>query len=247
MGLISDSFARPSLLDAAPSSALDFVARLLRRPILREQTAERGFTKSVASIIIGEDGQELFVKAGPLADAGGQAVRAGVDLAAALGDLGAPLLSVHEEDGWIVAVYERLPGCAITEWTAADLDQLNRLSLSMRERLDPCTVTDTDPYAEAFSPLLGTWAALLEPTETSGSTVAHVRGRELPYGLKLQTLAELEADWFAVLRDGSALQHGDIRRDNVMREPSGRLRLVDWAHRWSGPGWADWVRLAPDT
>ena len=43
-----------------------------------------------------------------------------------------------------------------------------------------------------------------------------------------------------------SLQHGDIRRDNVMREPSGRLRLVDWTHRWIAPGWADWVRLVPD-
>jgi hypothetical protein len=31
-----------------------------------------------------------------------------------------------------------------------------------------------------------------------------------------------------------------------MREPSGRLRLVDWTHRWTAPGWADWVRLVPD-
>lgn len=32
----------------------------------------------------------------------------------------------------------------------------------------------------------------------------------------------------------------------LLLEPSGRLWLVDWTHRWLAPGWADWVRLAPD-
>ena len=76
--------------------------------------------------------------------------------------------------------------------------------------------------------------------------MAHVRDLDLPYGLHVQMLAELEGDWLVALGSATALQHGDIRRDNVVREPSGRLWLVDWTHRWTAPGWADWVRLAPD-
>jgi hypothetical protein len=95
-------------------------------------------------------------------------------------------------------------------------------------------------------PLLGTWRALIAHDPSAASSVAHVMDRSLPYGLLLHFLAELDAQWFVALGQGQALQHRDIRRDNVVREPSGRLWLVGWTHRWSAPGWADWVRLAPD-
>lgn len=71
-------------------------------------------------------------------------------------------------------------------------------------------------------------------------------GVRLPNGLDVPQLAGLEDRWFDVLAAGTALQHGDLRADNVVREPGGRLRLVDWTHRWTVPGWADLVRLGPD-
>jgi hypothetical protein len=145
-----------------------------------------------------------------------------------------------------VAVYERLPGAAVEKWQTDDLKHLAELSRKMRERLDPSPVSHTEPYANAFEPLLGTWSALAAADSPQARSVVHVGDLEVPYGLHIETLAELEADWFPALHSGTAPQHGDIRRDNVMREPSGRLRLVDWTHRWTAPGWADWVRLVPD-
>jgi hypothetical protein len=112
--------------------------------------------------------------------------------------------------------------------------------------MDPNPLPDTESYAGSFAPLLGTWESLLNSSSPGAAAVAHVSDRRLPYGLSVEMLAELESDWFSALEPGNALQHGDSRRDNVAREPSGRLWLVDWTHRWLGPGWADWVRLAPD-
>lgn len=246
MDVGAGSFSRPRLVNTAPASVIDQVSGVLRSVIAREDPAVAGFTESVASVVTAVSGAKVFVKAAPHIEAAGAAVRAGAELASVIGDLGPPLLSFVESDGWVSAVYELVPGNAITEWEAADIEQFAGLSQRMNERLCPSPVPNCTPYAEAFAPLLGTWTALLPGDAAGASTVAHVKELDLPYGLHLELLAELEADWLPALGSGTALQHGDIRRDNVVREPSGRLWLVDWTHRWTAPGWADWVRLAPD-
>lgn len=240
------SFARPRLLHVAPYAVIDFVSTSLGGRIAREDPASDGFTESVASVITSTSGSQVFVKAGPFGDGYGEAVKAGAELAAVIGDLGPPLLSAFDAKGWSVAVYAVVPGTAILDWREEDLEQLNALSHRLRARLDPNPLSDTESYASAFAPLLGTWESLLDRNGPGATAVAHVSDRRLPYGLSVELLAELESDWFSVLEPGTALQHGDIRRDNVVREPSGRLWLVDWTHRWLAPGWADWVRLAPD-
>jgi len=240
------SFARPRLLQGAPDSVIDFVSMTLGGQIAQEEPAADGFTESVASVITSTSGSIAFVKAGPFGVGYGEAVKAGAELAAVIGDLGPPLLSTLDADGWSAAVYEVVPGAAILDWREEDLEQLNELSHRLRARLDPSPLKDTESYAGAFAPLLGTWDSLLDSNGVGAATVAHVADLSLPYGLSVEMLAELESDWFSALEPGTALQHGDIRRDNVVREPSGRLWLVDWTHRWLAPGWADWVRLAPD-
>jgi hypothetical protein len=233
-------------LQAAPAGVVDYVCSVLGSARIRELPAADGFTSAVASIVMRQSGQALFVKAAPSADDAGIAVRTGAILADTISDLGPALVSWTEIDGWSVALYERLTGAAVDVWRADDLQNLAHLASSMRERLDPCSIAQTQTYADSFAPLLGTWSALTADNGDTSQTVDHVRDRPLPYGLHVETLAALEADWFDTLRPGTALQHGDIRRDNVIREPSGRLRLVDWTHRWTGPNWADWVRLVPD-
>lgn len=233
-------------MEVAPPSVIEHVGEVLRGSIVREEPAAAGYTASVASVVTSASGAKAFVKAGPNENGYGAAVSAGAGLAAIVGDLGPPLLSSFETETWSVAVYELVPGEAITEWIDADVDQLADLSQRMQDRMDPSPLLDTEPYALAFAPLLGTWRALHHGDPPLTSTVEHVRELDLPYGLRVEMLAELESEWFPALEPGTALQHGDIRRDNVIREPSGRLWLVDWTHRWTAPGWSDWVRLAPD-
>lgn len=246
MGRDVDGYSRPRLLESAPSTVVDFVRETVDSRTLREWPAAGGFTPSVASVIVADVDRQVFVKAGPKADAGGEAVRTGAELAEVVTDVGPALISWAERDGWYVAVYECLAGAAVDEWHLADIEELAALSITMRERFDPCPVGNTVPFSDAFAPLMGTWSALIDAAGPAEESVEHVRGREIPYGLRVETLAELETDWFVALSGGTSLQHGDIRRDNVIREPSGRLRLVDWTHRWTAPYWADWVRLVPD-
>nr|WP_268871686.1 phosphotransferase [Actinoplanes utahensis] len=134
---------------------------------------------------------------------------------------------------WRVAAYEVVEGETVSGWTAADVSGLLAVAERMRERLEPCPIEGVTPYAADFVPLLGDWRRLGER-------------RPPPYGLPVELLAELESRWTAVLVPGTALHHGDLRRDNVIREPGGRLRIVDWTHLWTAPGWMDLIRLLPD-
>ncbi|GIE83230.1 hypothetical protein Aph02nite_91800 [Actinoplanes philippinensis] len=209
------------------------MAGLLGEPVLVEQAAAAGFTPSIASIVMGRSGVRLFVKAAPVGNGLGEAVEAGAVLADAVGDLGPRLVGAATCGGWRVAAYHVVDGVTIESWSAADVDEFLRIVDRMRERLEPCPVEGVRPYAHDFVPLLGDWATL-------GVT------RPPPISAPVARLAELEARWTAVLSPGVALHHGDLRRDNVIREPGGRLRIVDWTHLWTAPGWLDLVRVLPD-
>jgi hypothetical protein len=229
---------RPRLAEA-PEAVRDAVARMLGSSICAERPASAGFTWSVASIVVGRGGSRLFVKAAPGGD--GDAVEAGADLAEVVGDLGPRLAGYAAIDDWRVAAYEVIDGEAVTRWTVDD--ELPAMLRRMRAIVEPCPVGGTTPYAEAFVPLLGTWRAL---NGGDGPPVEHLRGRPLPVDVPIAVLAELESRWLPALAADTALHHGDLRRDNVIRQPGGRLRIVDWTHRWTAPGWMDLVRLAPD-
>lgn len=238
-------FRRPRLR-GAPDALTAAVEHLTNDRIVGEHPAAAGFTPSIASTIELAHSGKVFVKAGKVGNGLGEAVTTGAQLAPFVGDLGPPLLGHQVIDGWSIALYEFIPGSAIDSWDTKAVRAMTEVSFRLRDRLDPSPIAETTPYARAFAPLLGCWQALKDPHHAERATIEHVIGVKLPYGLDVHHLAELERRWLQVLDTGNALQHGDLRADNVIREPSGRLRLVDWTHRWTAPGWSDLVRLAPD-
>jgi hypothetical protein len=148
-----------------------------------------------------------------------------------------------------VAVYELVPGDALDEWDEPAAAAMGDVLDAIRTRLAGPPLAGASRYADAFAPLLGAWRSLARRPGGDRSTVAHVEGLDLPVPIPVELLADLESDWFEALGPGEAMQHGDLRRDNVIRSPAGdsqRLWVVDWTHIWTGPGWMDVVRLAPD-
>jgi len=226
----------------------DEVAELLGGPVLHEVPAAAGFTPSIAFTVSSTRGRRFFIKAAPIGGGLGEAVEAGVVLADVVGDLGPRLLGSASSGDWRIAAYEVVDGASVSTWRREDLISLQQLLQRMRDRLDPSPLVAVTPYAQAFTPLLGTWQALAgapgDAPEAGG--VEHLRYRPLPVEVPVHVLADLESRWLPTLTGGAALHHGDLRRDNVMRTADGRLRIVDWTHLWSAPGWLDLVRLAPD-
>lgn len=234
---------RPRLLDA-PEDVVVTLAERLGSPVVRERSALEGFSQSVASWLLLQDGREIFAKAAPAYPAwGADPIRNGVVLADVTGDLGPRLLCAWEGDGWVVAVYEVLEGEALTRWERSDLPHLQAAVATLARCGTGRSVPGTEPFSEAIGPRIGAWQSLAVGTRSG--RVSHLARVERWPGPETTTLAELEEGWHDALR-GDALLHGDLRCDNFVREAGGRLRVVDWTHRWTGPGWVDLITLGPD-
>lgn len=239
---------RPRLSEA-PGGIRALVEAALGESAWTEAPAAAGFTPAIASTITGESGRSVFVKAAPNVDGLGDAVRTGVRLAPLVGDLSPRLLASDDSGDWFVAVYERVPGDALDEWDEPAVDWMLDVLTVIRDRLAGPPLPGATRYADAFAPMLGAWASLASRPGGDPSTVTHLNGTELPVPIPVGLLADLEEEWFDALGPGEDMQHGDLRRDNVIRDTTGhsqRLWLVDWTHVWTGPGWLDLVRLAPD-
>ena len=170
-------------------------------------------------------------------------------MAPLIGDLAPRLLAASDPEGWAVAVYEHVPGEAVEEWDELAVTTMVDVLAVIRERLSGPPLSGATRYADAFSPMLGTWRSLARRSGGDPSTVAHLHDIQLPVPIPVEQLADLEEEWFEVLGSGESMQHGDLRRDNVIRfadNSQQRLWVVDWTHVWTGPGWMDLVRIAPD-
>ncbi|MGK5680563.1 phosphotransferase [Actinoplanes sp. URMC 104] len=229
---MDEADTRRPRLDDAPEAVRAAVADMLGGPVVAEHPADGGFTPSIASVVETRGGRRLFVKAAPVGAGLGEAVQAGVTLAEVTADLGPRLVGHATVGAWRIAAYEVVEGEPVTRWEAADLPRLAGILRRMRELFDPSPLRGTTPYARAFVPLLGAWN---EPDLPA-----------LPVDAPREVLAELESRWLDALADGTALHHGDLRRDNVLRRRDGRLLIVDWTHLWTAPRWTDAVRLGPD-
>ena len=239
---------RPRLSDA-PSEVRAAVEDVLGEPVRFERPATAGFTPAIASTVTGDSGRSVFVKAAPNEDGLGSSIRTGVQLAPLIGDLAPRLLAASEPEGWVVAVYEHVSGDAVEEWDELAVSTMVDVLAVIRERLSGPPLPGATRYADAFAPMLGAWRSLARRSGGDPSTVAHMHDIKLPVAIPVELLADLEEEWFEVLGPGEPMQHGDLRRDNVIRfADSGQQRLwvVDWTHVWTGPGWMDLVRLAPD-
>jgi hypothetical protein len=247
--------SRPRFLDADPSviSSLEYG---LGARIRGEVPAEAGFTRAVASTLTLDDGRLVFVKAGydPHVHEG---LRNAVDCDAALADRTlAPAVTATAgigdptgTGGWMAVAWDHVPGGHVQSWSAADVPAVVDLAARLASGTRADLVTATIPFADAFAAMTGTFTVLAGATPSGGAKplpVGHLRAVPVWAGLDLDHLTGLEACWVPVLRPGGFLQHGDLRRDNLIAGADGRLRLLDWTHRWTGPGWVDLALLMPD-
>jgi hypothetical protein len=227
----------------APEGVVAALGGALGSGVARETATPTGYTPAVASILTLADGRSVFVKASD--DPGlHEGLRNAVDCDRALTDrsLAPPVLAALTAGEWRIVAWECLPGGHVRRWSWRDVPAVLDLASRLAADTRPCRVPETEPFAHAFRDRIGTLQAL-----AGGDVfeIGHLDGTPLWSGLGPERLAALEADWPA-LAGGDHLHHGDVRRDNLAYGADGRLRLLDWTHRWTAPGWADLVLLMPD-
>ena len=202
-----------------------------------------GFSPGVAARLETADGRRVFAKAaGPepnpvTPQAHSQEARVAAALPA---EAPVPrLLWSFEEDGWVVLLFENVEGRnPAVPWRADELGRTLDALADLSELLTPSplplggVVGDAGGWSVISE---GHWRKLREERDDrlDGWSARH-----------LDDLAALEAEASDAV-GGDTLLHLDVRADNLLLGPEGRVLVVDWPHARVGAAWVDAVFFAP--
>jgi len=210
---------------ALPQDVRRMIEQRCGAAVVEATSQARGFTPGFASRLLLADGERVFVKAaddetrGPFA----AAYRKEASVVPALpADVPAPALRwVHDAGGWVVLCFDDVAGShPVRPWQPVQLTAVLHTLGRVAEAMTPVPPRlVAPPFAAEFGHLAGMWDAL----------------SDLPHA---EEAAELAALGVAVCAGDSAL-HTDVRDDNVIIDPAGRVWLCDWNWVCAGVTWFD--------
>lgn len=209
------------------------VERRCGSPVVRAHSQGGGYTPGFASVLECEDGTRHFVKA---ASQKAQRMFAASyreearKLAALPVGVPAPrLLWIHDKDDWVVLGIEYVEAATPRRpWRAAQLERcLGLMTVLAEELTPPPPELDLDTFADG----LASWPALWDRVRS--------RRPDLPH---LEEAAALAAR-FADVTAGNTVVHTDVRDDNLLLVPDGRVLICDWNWPVIGAPWLDTLFL----
>ena len=236
--------------EGVPASVRDRTASALGSPVVAFQDQTGGFSPGCATRVRCADGTRAFVKAvgSPLNVDSPTLFRREVEALRLLGShaLWADLLASYDDGEWVILVLEDVDGKtpdltddAVMAQLLTATDELGRV---MRERATDLAVrprSADDERPPMFRP------GPVDLRETFHEwTAALAQADRLPPDLVPRWVVERRSE----LADGARLLadfdqavpvHYDIRDDNLLRRPDGRLVFLDWGAFGVGPDWLD--------
>lgn len=213
----------------------------LGEEVVSAASSRGGFSPGVAARLRTSGGRRVFVKAAgpePNPDTADLHRREAEVVGALPREVPAPrLLWSHDEDGWMLLIFEDVDGRNPEEpWQPQELD----LTLDALEELANLLTPSPLPLASVGG--AGEWNVV------AGGHWARA-ARELPARLDgwsarhLEGLVGLEADAPGAAA-GDTLLHLDLRADNLLLASDG-VKVVDWPHARVGAPWVDLLFFAP--
>ncbi|MFI0896583.1 aminoglycoside phosphotransferase family protein [Streptomyces sp. NPDC020983] len=213
--------------------------------VVRARTQSAGFSPGVAARLGLADGRRVFVKAVSAAQnpESPGIHRDEVRIARALpAAVPAPrLLADLDLDGWVVLLFEDVEGrLPALPWEPAELDLVLGAVGDLAAVLTPSPVA-VPPVAQRQESAFRGWRVL---------SADHAAGTDDLAGLdpwaarNLPALAELESGWAAGAAGGT-LAHADLRADNLLLTPDGRVVVVDWPWACLAAPWYDLLLMLP--
>lgn len=217
-----------------PPHVREAVNGLLGSAVVSAANQSGGFSPGLAARVRCADGSRAFVKAvgTRINPDSPDLYRAEAKVAAALpASAQAPALRGTFDDGeWIALVFDEIDGrMPAAPWRPDELLRVLQAVAGLSTALTPCPVADVPLASEALrSNLLAfTRLATDPPGDLDGWALRH-----------LDRLAELAATTLDHV-DGDTLVHCDLRVDNVLLTPDGRVWFVDWPWAFRGAAWID--------
>ncbi|MCO8272700.1 aminoglycoside phosphotransferase family protein [Actinoplanes sp. TRM 88003] len=198
-----------------------------------------GFSPGTADRVLTGDGRRAFVKAvtPALNERSAELARQETRITAALpGHVPAPRVLGSFDDGdWVVLVLEDVDGThPRTPWVETEIDAAVTALAQLADALTPAPLA-VPAVTEVLTEGFAGWQRLAAdpPADLDPWAAGH-----LP---ELIAAAELG---LAASDTGDTLAHCDIRADNMLVRPDGRLVIVDWPWGATAPVWFDRVLLA---
>ncbi|MFI0941939.1 aminoglycoside phosphotransferase family protein [Streptomyces sp. NPDC021020] len=231
--------------EAVPGGVRAAVEGRLGARVVRAATQSAGFSPGVAARLVLADGRRAFVKA--VSEAQNPESpgihRDEVRIARAL-PAGVPaprLLADLDLDGWVVLLFEDIEGRLPAQpWEPAELELVLDTVGGLAAALTPSPV-DAPPVAEKQDGAFRGWRILAADHAAGTDDLA---GLDPWAARNLPALAELESGWAAGAA-GDTLAHSDLRADNLLLTPQGRVVIVDWPWACLAAPWYDLLLMLP--
>ena len=222
-----------------PADVGDAFAQLLGSPVVEAHSQEEGFSPGMAARCRLADDRVVFLKATSSSinvHSREMMVHEGVVSAVLPADGAFPeLLGTVEVGEWFGLAFADIDGrVPTTPWADVDLE----LVLTAVDALAVPANARVPPLTAVLSAAFEGWASLAD----AGADLRDVE----PWldAAMIRRLADRCAVWPTHCAP-EAIVHADIRADNVLIEPGGSVRIVDWANAGLGPAWLDVVFMIP--
>ena len=211
-------------------------------PVVDAENQPGGFSPGLAARCVLADGTRVFVKA-VSPEQNPQACRIHrreAEVAASLPhDVPAPrLLAVVDDGHWVALVLEDVDGRQPTEpWIDDELDLVLPSLQRFSSATTPSPVDSLQSVVDRHRPVFSGWRRLARG-DGDAASLDPWEAEHLPL------LAEVEAAWEDAAA-GDTLLHADLRADNLLIDPSGKVWIVDWPWACRGAAFVDLAMLLP--
>jgi aminoglycoside phosphotransferase (APT) family kinase protein len=222
-----------------PDHVRSSVEASLGSEVVEAVTQDGGYSPGAAARVRLASGGRAFVKALSMerhANSVGMYRREAAAMPHLPRDLPVPrLLDVHDDGEWVALVSEDVEGRhPEIPWRPDELDRVAAAVADLNAALDPSPWPAAPAFAEINAGVVQAWRELAtSPPPDLDPSVRRM----------LDRLADDAVDLAEVVR-GEALLHNDIRSDNVLLTPDGRVVFIDWGMPCRGAVWLDLVMFA---
>jgi len=210
--------------------------------VVSAESQAGGFSPGTADRVVTESGRRAFVKAVTSAvnTRSAELARQEMRITAAMPEH-APvprMLGGFDDGEWVVLILEDVDGAnPRTPWVESEIDAAVTALAELAAAVTPSPVPGAPPAVDAVADNFAGWHKIAaDPPADLDPWLA-------------ERLADLRAAadrGLAALATGDTLVHLDIRADNMLIRPDGRVVIVDWPWGCVGPAWLDRLLLGLD-